>query len=329
MNTIPVLVTGGAGYVGSHSCKALAAWGYFPITIDNLIYGHEWAVKWGPLIKGDIHDRNFLEDVFDIYKPLAVLHFAAFAYVGESIISPDKYYRNNVAATINLLDVMRNHGCSNLVFSSTCATYGIPHTIPILEDHEQRPINPYGWSKLMIEQIMRDYERAYSIRYASLRYFNAAGADPDGEIGEDHDPETHLIPLVIKTALGQRPYVEIYGTDYPTTDGTAIRDYIHVTDLAAVHVHALQHLLNGKKSVFLNVGTGKGCSVREVIKAVESATIVEVPVRDCPRRVGDPPVLIASPTQAITTFGWRPRFVDIKATVKSAVRWHQSQLITH
>lgn len=326
MKNVPVLVTGGAGYIGSHTCKALAARGFFPITIDSLIYGHKWAVKWGPLIEGEIHQRDLLEQVFDTYQPVAVLHFAAFAYVGESVISPDKYYRNNVAGTITLLDTMRSHGCRNLVFSSTCATYGIPRTIPIPEGHEQNPINPYGWSKLMSEQIMRDYERAFGIRHVSLRYFNAAGADPDGEIGEDHDPETHLIPLVIQAAIGQRRYVEIYGTDYATADGTAIRDYIHVTDLAAVHVLALKHLLSGKESVVLNVGTGRGYSVREVIKAVESATMLEVPVGESPRREGDPPVLVAEAAQAVKTFGWRPRFNNINATVESAVRWHQSRI---
>jgi UDP-glucose-4-epimerase GalE len=327
MKTLPVLVTGGAGYIGSHTCKALAAGGFFPVTIDSLVYGHEWAVKWGPLIKGDINDRDLLDHVFATYRPVAVLHFAAFAYVGESVISPDKYYRNNVAGTITLLDAMRAHGCRNLVFSSTCATYGIPHTIPIPEDHEQRPINPYGWSKLMIEQIMRDYERAYGIRHASLRYFNAAGADPEGEIGEDHDHETHLIPLVIQAAFGQRSCVEIYGTDYPTPDGTAIRDYIHVTDLAAVHVLSLQHLLDGKESAFLNVGTGLGYSVREVIKAVELASLLKVPVRESPRRAGDPPALVAEPVKAISTFGWQPRFTNINAIIESAVRWHRSRLI--
>jgi len=303
MKTLPVLVTGGAGYIGSHTCKALAAAGFFPVSIDNLVYGHEWAVKWGPLIKGDINERDLLEHVFRTYRPVAVLHFAAFAYVGESVNSPDKYYRNNVVGTLTLLDVMLGHGCKNLIFSSTCATYGTPLTLPVTEDHEQRPINPYGWSKLMIEQIMRDYERAYNLRHVSLRYFNAAGADPDGEIGEDHDPETHLIPLAIQAALGERPYVEIYGTDYPTGDGTAVRDYIHVSDLALVHVLALEHLLSGKKSVFLNVGTGQGSSVREVIKAVESATMREVPTRESRRRAGDPPVLVAKSALAVATFG--------------------------
>jgi len=326
MKQVPVLVTGGAGYIGSHTCKALAEYGFLPVTIDNLVYGHESAVKWGPLIKGDINDRDLLDQVFATYAPLAVLHFAAFAYVGESVASPDKYYRNNLVGTITLLDALKAHGCCNLVFSSTCATYGIPHSVPIREEHEQKPINPYGWSKLMIEQIIRDYERAYGIRHATLRYFNAAGADPEGELGEDHDPETHLIPLVIEAALGQRPYIEIFGVDYPTADGSAIRDYIHVTDLAAVHVLSLQHLLNGKESLSLNVGTGRGYSVREVIQAIESASMLKVPVRESARRAGDPPVLVAEPSSAFNTLGWKPQFTDIRMTVESAIRWHQFKM---
>jgi len=322
MTPVPILVTGGAGYVGSHACKALSENGFLPITVDNLVYGHEWAVKWGPLVRGDISDRAVLDHVFSTYKPAAVLHFAAFAYVGESVISPDKYYRNNVAGTITLLDAVRDHGCSRLVFSSTCATYGIPHKIPIKEDHEQKPINPYGWSKLMIEQILRDYEKAYGLHHAILRYFNAAGADPEGEIGEDHDPETHLIPLTILAALGQRKYIEIYGTDYPTHDGTAIRDYIHVTDLANVHVRALQHLVQGKGSLCLNVGTGSGHSVRDVIKAVESASKLEVPTKESARREGDPPVLVAEPDEAFKILSWQPRHSDIHTIVDSAFRWH-------
>ena len=322
MTPVPILVTGGAGYVGSHACKALSENGFLPITVDNLVYGHEWAVKWGPLVRGDISDRAVLDHVFSTYKPAAVLHFAAFAYVGESVISPDKYYRNNVAGTITLLDAVRDHGCSRLVFSSTCATYGIPHKIPIKEDHEQKPINPYGWSKLMIEQILRDYEKAYGLHHAILRYFNAAGADPEGEIGEDHDPETHLIPLTILAALGQRKYIEIYGTDYPTHDGTAIRDYIHVTDLANVHVRALQHLVQGKGSLCLNVGTGSGHSVRDVIKAVESASKLEVPTTESARREGDPPVLVAEPDEAFKILSWQPRHSDIHTIVDSAFRWH-------
>ena len=322
MKPAPILVTGGAGYVGSHACKALSENGFLPITVDNLVYGHEWAVKWGPLVRGDIGDRAVLDHLFSTYKPVAVLHFAAFAYVGESVVSPDKYYRNNVAGTIALLDAVRAHGCSNLVFSSTCSTYGIPHEVPIKEDHEQKPINPYGQSKLMIEQILRDYEKAYGLRHAILRYFNAAGADLEGEIGEDHDPETHLIPLTIQAALGQRKSIEIYGTDYPTPDGTAIRDYIHVTDLANVHVLALQHLIQGKESLSLNVGTGTGHSVREVIKAVKAASKLEVPARESARREGDPPVLVAAPDEAFKILGWQPQYSDLHTIVNSAFRWH-------
>jgi UDP-arabinose 4-epimerase len=322
MKPAPILVTGGAGYVGSHACKALSESGFLPITVDNLVYGHEWAVKWGPLVRGGIGDRAVLDDLFSRYKPVAVLHFAAFAYVGESVVSPDKYYRNNVAGTIALLDAVRAHGCSNLVFSSTCSTYGIPHKIPIKESHEQKPINPYGQSKLMIEQILRDYEKAYGLRHAILRYFNAAGADLEGEIGEDHDPETHLIPLAVQAALGQRKSIEIYGTDYPTPDGTAIRDYIHVTDLANVHVLALQHLIQGKESLSLNVGTGVGHSVREVIEAIKSASKLEVPTIESARREGDPPVLVAEPGAAFKTLGWQPQHSDIHTIVDSAVRWH-------
>ncbi len=322
---VPVLVTGGAGYIGSHACKALSRAGFFPISFDSLAYGHEWAVKWGPLVKGDIKDRDLLGHVFRTYSPVAVLHFAAFAYVGESVISPDKYYGNNVIGTLTLLDEMLKHRCNKLIFSSTCATYGTPLSLPVTEADEQRPINPYGWSKLMVEQIVRDYERAYGLRHVSLRYFNAAGADPDGEIGEDHDPETHLIPIAILAAQGERRYLEIYGTDYPTADGTAVRDYIHVSDLASVHVLALRHLLNGNKGLFLNVGTGHGYSVREVIRAVQSATMRQVPTRECPRRAGDPPVLVASSALAVRALGWQPHFTNIDATVQSAVRWHQSR----
>ena len=227
-----ILVTGGAGYIGSHTCKTLKKYGYIPVSYDNLIYGHEDAVKWGPFERGDIADRKQLAETFQRYAPAAVVHFAAFAYVGESINDPGKYYVNNVAGTISLLETMRQFGCNYIIFSSTCATYGEPETLPITESTCQNPINPYGRSKLMIEQILKDYDSAYGTKHVALRYFNAAGADPDGEIGEDHTPETHLIPLVIDAALGRRKNVEIFGTDYDTPDGTAIRDYIHVTDLA-------------------------------------------------------------------------------------------------
>jgi UDP-glucose-4-epimerase GalE len=322
VNPVPVLVTGGAGYVGSHACKALAQNGFLPVTVDNLVYGHEWAVRWGPLIKGDISDRALLDTVFSNYKPVAVLHFAAFAYVGESVVAPDKYYRNNVAGTLTLLDALLAHCCTSIVFSSTCATYGVPHQVPIQESHPQRPINPYGQSKLMIEQILLDYEKAFGLRHVILRYFNAAGADTNGEIGEDHEPETHLLPLTIQAALRQRESISIFGTDYPTPDGTAIRDYIHVTDLADVHVLALQHLLAGKGSLAMNVGTGNGHSVRDVISMVETVTGLEVPVQEAPRREGDPPELVADPGEALRVLGWQARCSDLLTIIASAAQWH-------
>ena len=324
MTATPVLVTGGAGYVGSHACKALAQSGFLPVTIDNLVYGHEWAVKWGPLIKGDISDRALTERIFAEYNPVAVLHFAAYAYVGESVTAPDKYYQNNVAGTLALLDTLLAHKCSNIVFSSTCATYGIPQQVPIPEGHPQNPINPYGQSKLMIEQILRDYEHAFGLQHAILRYFNAAGADLDGEIGEDHEPETHLIPLTIQAALGQRDSISIFGTDYPTPDGTAIRDYIHVNDLADVHVLALQHLLDSKGSLALNVGTGTGHSVQSVIDMVDAVTGLQTPSVKAARREGDPPELVADPVVAGQLLGWRARHSDLRQIVESASQWHKS-----
>jgi UDP-arabinose 4-epimerase len=320
-----VIVTGGAGYVGSHTCKALAKAGFRPVTIDNMLHGHEWAVKWGPLVKADLADSTALEGVFASYRPLAVLHFAAFAYVGESVSAPEKYYRNNVTGTLNLLAAMLQHRCRDIVFSSTCATYGIPTAIPITEDHLQQPINPYGWSKLMVERILCDYERAHGTRYCALRYFNAAGADPDGEIGEAHSPETHLLPLAVEAALGRRPYVEVLGTDYPTPDGTAIRDYIHVTDLAEAHVRALTHLLAGGSSACVNLGTGSGQSVREVVEAVQAVTRCVVRTRNAPRRPGDPPALVADPTRAGAMLGWQPQISDLETIVATAARWHASR----
>jgi UDP-arabinose 4-epimerase len=318
-----ILVTGGAGYIGSHTCKALKLAGFEPITFDNMVYGHEWAVKWGPLIKGDILDGQALDVVFAKYRPLAVLHFAAFAYVGESVTDPEKYYRNNVAGTLSLLSAMRRAGCPHIVFSSTCATYGVPQELPLREDHPQRPINPYGWTKLMMEQTLSDFDRAYGIRYAALRYFNAAGADPDGDIGEDHDPETHLIPLVIQATQGLRPHVEIYGTDYETSDGTCIRDYIHVTDLAEAHILALRRLEDQDQSLMVNLGTGQGQTVREVIRAVEKASGRTTPVKEGPRRPGDPPGLFAQADKAYEVLGWRPKFGDIDTIVSTAWRWHE------
>jgi len=323
-NTMNILVTGGAGYIGSHTCKALAREGYKPITYDNLVYGHPWAVKWGPLEEGDIADRTRLDEVILKHRPEAVVHFAAYTYVGESVENPAKYYRNNVAGTLTLLEAMRDHGIDEIIFSSTCAVYGNPDSIPIAEDHAQQPISPYGASKQMIERILRDFDRAHRIRSVSLRYFNAAGADPEGDIGEDHDPETHLIPLVIQAALGQRSHLEIYGTDYPTPDGTAIRDYIHVTDLAEAHVKALSYLENKGTSLTINLGTGKGYSAREVISGIERVAGRPVPARNSPRRPGDSSILLANAKQASKTLNWQPRYTDIDPIVESAWRWHKS-----
>ena len=267
-----VLVTGGAGYIGAHACKALSNAGYTPVTYDNLVYGHRAAVKWGPLEEGDISDRRRLELVFHQYKPIAVMHFAAYAYVGESVENPAKYYRNNTAGTLSLLESMKKCSIDKFIFSSTCATYGMPNQIPIVENHPQNPINPYGRSKLMIEWILRDFSAAYDLKYVALRYFNAAGADPQGEVGEKHNPETHLIPLVLDVAAGKSKDIKIFGNDYPTADGTCIRDYIHVTDLARAHVLALERLLDGAASDFYNLGQGQGFSVKEVVEQVSKVT---------------------------------------------------------
>ncbi|WP_462326295.1 UDP-glucose 4-epimerase GalE [Desulfobaculum sp.] len=319
-----ILVTGGAGYIGSHTCKQLKAAGYTPVTFDNMVYGHEWAVKWGPLVKGDIQDRAALDAAFAKYAPAAVIHFAAYTYVGESVEDPGKYYRNNVYGTVNLLEAMRDHNCGNIIFSSTCATYGVPETMPMTEQLPQRPINPYGWTKLMIEQVLRDFEHAHGIRHMALRYFNAAGADPDGEIGEDHDPETHLIPLTVLAGLGRRGPIKIFGQDYPTPDGTAIRDYIHVTDLADAHVLGLGVLLDGGESRMINLGTGHGASVREVVDAVGRSLGTPVPAENAPRRAGDPPMLVADATRAKTELSWTPRYTNLDDIVGTACRWHNA-----
>jgi len=317
-----ILVIGGAGYIGSHACKALAAAGFTPVTYDNLVYGHEWAVKWGPFERGDLLDRTRLDEVIAKYRPAAVMHFAAFAYVGESVESPGKYYRNNVVGSLTLLEAMRDHGVECLIFSSTCATYGVPEHIPIDEAHPQRPINPYGASKQMMERMMADVSVTHGIRYVALRYFNAAGADPAGEIGEDHDPETHLIPLIMQVAQGRRPYLSIFGDDYDTPDGTCIRDYIHVTDLADAHLLGLSHLLDGGEPKVYNLGNGQGFSVREVVDAACRVTGREIPVRIVPRRPGDPPRLVGDSARAMSELGWRPQFADLDAILRTAWAWH-------
>ncbi|AHE96948.1 UDP-glucose 4-epimerase [Thioalkalivibrio paradoxus ARh 1] len=320
-----MLVTGGAGYIGSHACKALALAGYTPVAYDNLVYGHREAVRWGPLEPGDIADRKRLDAVVAQYQPEAVLHFAAYAYVGESVQDPAKYYRNNVAGTLTLLEALVHHDIRRIVFSSTCATYGVPERTPIDEDHPQQPINPYGASKLMIERMLQDFDAAYGLRSVSLRYFNAAGADPDGEIGEDHDPETHLIPLALQAALGQREALQVFGSDYPTPDGSCIRDYIHVTDLAQAHVLALDYLTRGGATTALNLGTGHGHSVLEVIAAADAVTGRAVPTVLAPRRPGDPPVLTAVADRARQVLGWQPRYTDLATILRHAWNWHRDQ----
>ena len=324
--TVNVLVTGGAGYIGSHACKALALAGYRPVAIDNLSTGHRWAAKWGPLIEGDLADSDLLLDAMRSHRIEAVLHFAASAYVGESMTDPAKYFRNNVGNTLNLLETMRTAGVARMVFSSTCSTYGIPETVPIGEDHPQHPVNPYGESKLMVERMLAWMGRAHGLQWMSLRYFNAAGADPDGEIGEDHNPETHLIPLAIETAMGRRPELSIFGTDYATPDGTAVRDYIHVSDLAQAHVLALQYLESGGASAALNLGTGIGYSVREVVAAVEGVGGLPVAVRYAPRRAGDPPALFAAAQHARELLGWAPSHSSLREIVDTAWRWHRQHL---
>ncbi len=317
-----ILVTGGAGYVGSHACKALARSGYRPISYDSLIHGHREAVRWGPLVEADLADAQRLTDTLKRFEVAAVLHFAAFAYVGESIEQPGLYFQNNVANTLTLLEAMRTSGVRHVVFSSTCATYGIPDRVPIPESAPQRPVNPYGESKLMVERMLHWYGSAHGFTHAILRYFNAAGADPEGEIGEDHDPETHLIPLVLQAALGERAQIDVLGTDYPTPDGTAVRDYIHVQDLAEAHVKALDLLLKGGLSITVNLGTGIGHSVREVIAAAERITGRRVPRRDASRRFGDPPVLVADPARAGELLGWKPERSDLDTILKTAWAWH-------
>jgi len=318
-----ILVTGGAGYIGSHACKALSQAGYTPVTFDNLVYGHRNAVRWGPLVVGDLLDSPAIAQVLQEYEPAAVMHFAAYAYVGESVFDPLKYYRNNVVGSLNLFEAMRKAEIDKLIFSSTCATYGLPVEELISELHPQNPINPYGRSKLMVEQILRDLDPAYQLRSICLRYFNAAGADIAGDIGESHDPETHLIPLVLDAAAAIRPGINVYGNDYDTPDGSCIRDYVHVSDLADAHVLALQALLNGAKSSAYNLGNGRGFSVNEVIATAKSVTGKEISVSYGARRAGDPASLVGDATLIKAALGWRPKYSDLTDIIESAWRWHQ------
>ncbi|WP_245619853.1 UDP-glucose 4-epimerase GalE [Desulfobacter vibrioformis] len=315
-----ILVTGGAGYIGSHTCKILALHGYTPVVLDNLVHGHEWAVNWGPLVVGDLSSREVLDRVFKVHNPSAVIHLAAFAYVGESVIDPSKYYTNNVICALNLLDAMRRHACEKIVFSSTCAVYGTPECLPLSESHPCGPINPYGRSKRFIEQIMADYGKAYGLRHASLRYFNAAGADPEGQLGEDHDPETHLIPLALKASLPGAMPLTVFGTDWDTPDGTCIRDYIHVVDLAEAHLAAL-HYLDTHPCCTFNLGNGNGHSVKKIIDTVEKVTGRPVNWETGPRRAGDPSRLVADAFLAKQKLGWTPCYQDITDIIGHAWQW--------
>lgn len=317
-----ILVTGGAGYIGSHIAKALALGGYFPVTLDNLVRGHRRAVRWGPLYECDLADKAALDTVFATHRFDGVIHCAAYAYVGESMLEPQKYFRNNVINSLNLLESMRKADVKNIVFSSSCATYGVPVKSPISEEQAQCPVSPYGESKLFVERALHWQALADNLHYMVLRYFNASGADPQAEIGEDHDPETHLIPLAIETALGRRDHLEVYGTDFPTEDGTAIRDYVHVTDLACAHLKAMGQLLSGGPNLALNLGTGRGYSVRQVIEMVGKVTNFRVNLKNCPRRPGDPPCLVAASSLAGRTLGWETRHSELQTIVDTALRWH-------
>jgi len=318
-----ILVTGGAGYIGSHTVRLLASQGRKVVVLDNLVFGHDQAIvdPGVELVVGDTGDRELVSALFEKHRFDAVVHFAAFAYVGESVTDPLKYYRNNTAEPLALLEVMERYGCKVFVFSSTCATYGVPESLPIRETNPQNPINPYGRSKLMVEWMLDDCDKAWGLRSACLRYFNASGCSEDGLIGEDHDPETHLIPRVLMALTGEIDRIEVFGTDYDTPDGTCIRDYIHVNDLAEAHALALDKLLSGSKSLKCNLGTGVGVSVREIIQAVEEVTGKTVPLTYGPRREGDPPSLVADPSLAAEVLGWKATRLDVREMVESAWKW--------
>jgi UDP-glucose 4-epimerase len=321
-----ILVTGGAGYIGSHAVLELKRAGYDLVILDNLVYGHRDIVDdvlKVELVEGDISNRALLDKLFIQHKFSAVMHFSAYINVGESVTNPAKYYQNNVMSTLVLLEAMVDAGIKNFVFSSTCATYGMPQSMPLKEDHPQNPINPYGMTKLMVEKILADFDIAYDLKSVCFRYFNASGADPSGLLGEDHNPETHLIPLVLFAALGKRESVSIYGTDYETPDGTCIRDYIHVNDLAAAHILGLEYLLKSRKSDAFNLGNGGGFSVREVLDTARKVTGKEILALERDRRAGDPPVLVGSSEKARTILGWNPQYPDLENIISHAWKWHQ------
>ena len=319
-----ILVTGGAGYIGSHYVQYAQGQGEQVVVLDNLAYGHKEAVPQGvPFVQGDMGDAGLLDQVFTEHKVDAVVHFAAFAYVGESVTDPSKYYNNNTCATLAVLDAMRRHQVKDFVFSSTCATFGNPQYVPMDEKHPQAPINPYGESKLFVEHILKAYDHAYGLRFTALRYFNAAGTDPQGRIGESHTPETHLIPLILQVAQGKRDHIDIFGTDYDTPDGTCIRDYIHVLDLAEAHALSLKRLRAGGESAFYNLGSEQGYSVREVIATCEKVSGKTIRFVEGPRRGGDPPRLVASAGKAKTELGWKPRFQNLEAIISTAWNWEE------
>jgi UDP-glucose 4-epimerase len=320
-----ILVAGGAGYIGSHTCLDLLNKGFKPIVYDNLSNGHAEFVKWGPLETGDIRDRKKLEEVLKTYKPQAIIHFAAAIEVGESVRDPGAYYDNNVAGTITLLRAAQAAGIDKIVFSSTCATYGAPSSIPMNETHAQSPLNPYGRSKLIVEQILQDLDRYQGLRSCILRYFNAAGADPECRIGEWHTPETHAIPIAMDAAMGRRPYFQVLGTDYDTRDGSCVRDFVHVLDLADAHTRAIEHLLNNGTSQALNLGTGHGTTVKELLETVRNVVGKSFDVRFGPRREGDSPALVADNDLARRTIGWSPRH-DLRSIIDTAWNWHSNHL---
>jgi len=316
-----IFVTGGAGYIGSHVVKELRSKGYRSLVYDNLSTGHRWAVRENELVEGDLEDQGHVEAILHKEKPLAVMHFAASSIVAESVERPELYFRNNVINTLNLLEGMLASGVQYFIFSSSAAVYGNPHQVPIPEDHPLEPVNPYGEGKVFVEKALRWYEEAHGLRYISLRYFNAAGADPEGELGEVHDPETHLIPRILEVALGKRPSIEIYGTDYDTPDGTCIRDYIHVTDLAQAHILSLEAFLNGQPSRVYNLGNQRGFSVKEVVEAAREVTGHPIPTKESPWRPGDPPVLVASSERIKKELGWNRRYDDLKKILETAWGW--------